>query len=65
MISMTEFLRHGLIRELIFEYHLDREYLKPKLHLILQLTFISYKWSEAQGFSAVLIKSKEELSNSY
>lgn len=64
---MTEFLRHGLIRELIFEYHLDTEYLKPKLHIILQLTFIpyKYKWSEAQGFSAVLIKSKEELSNFY
>lgn len=62
---MIEFLRHGLIQEQILEYHLDREYLKSKLHIILQLTFISYQWSEAQGFLAVLIKSKEELSDSY
>lgn len=62
---MIEFLRHGLIREQILEYHLDREYLKSKLHIILQLTFIAYKWSEAQGFLAVLIKSKEEPSDSY
>ena len=65
MTSMLELLRHGLIREQILECHLDREYLKSKFHIILQFTFISYKWSEAQGFSAVLIKSKEELSNSY
>lgn len=62
---MIEFLRHGLIREQILEYHLDREYLKSKLHIILQLTFIAYKGSEAQGFLAVLIKSKEEPSDSY
>jgi len=36
-----------------------------QLHIILQLTFIAYKWSEAQGFLAVLIKSKEEPSDSY
>lgn len=62
---MLEFLRHGLMREQILESHLDREYLRPKPDIILQLTFISYKWSEVQGISAVLMKSREELNNPY
>lgn len=60
-------LPQGSIRNTrsILESHLDREYLRPKPDIILQLTFISYKWSEVQGISAVLMKSREELNNPY
>lgn len=45
---MPGFLRHGVIQEQILEGHLEREYLRPKPDIILQLIFISYILSMAR-----------------